>query len=341
MHLLYRWRIFYADLTLILTRSQVLSLSSSEPISLDLSSNRLSSIPAQLFSHLASSLVSLDLSNNAITAIPDSIGECQALTNLNLSNNQLVYIPSELGWLPLTNLTLLPGNPQLRLPAIVLERGHRALMSYLQVICEQHKLVESHLSKFGNPDPDSSSTHPQQPPTRPHHDQEADQSDLGAKLKARIAASLTNGAADLSRVLVGMKEGELDTLTPRLASAYVLDIRNNDLEGNLPSSLMGLSQLVVLNASGNRLSSISEQVPGSLGVLNLSFNQLRDLPESLGHSPVLQQLYLSGNNLEDLPSTFSQLPMIDLFLSENLFSTVPAPVMAMQHLSKLSIACCR
>lgn len=30
----------------------------------------------------------------------------------------------------------------------------RAVMSYLQVVCEQHRLVEQHLGKFAHPDVD-------------------------------------------------------------------------------------------------------------------------------------------------------------------------------------------
>ena len=70
-------------------------------------------------------------------------------------------------------------------------------------------------------------------------------------------------------------------------------------------------------------------VPEHLGVLNLSFNRLSQLPKALGSAPVLQQMYLANNQLTDLPDTFSKLPMVDLFLSENLFTTIPKAVLGM------------
>ena len=70
-------------------------------------------------------------------------------------------------------------------------------------------------------------------------------------------------------------------------------------------------------------------MPEHLSVLNLSFNRLSQLPKALGGAPVLQQMYLANNQLTDLPDTFSKLPMIDLFLSENLFTTIPKAVLGM------------
>lgn len=77
------------------------------------------------------------------------------------------------------------------------------------------------------------------------------------------------------------------------------------------------------------LSHMAGVVPEHLGVLNLSFNRLSQLPKALGSAPVLQQMYLANNQLTDLPDTFSKLPMVDLFLSENLFTTIPKAVLGM------------
>lgn len=43
---------------------------------------------------------------------------------LNLESNLLQDIPSDVGWLPLETLKL-GSNPDLRIPPIVLERGHK------------------------------------------------------------------------------------------------------------------------------------------------------------------------------------------------------------------------
>ena len=47
------------------------------------------------------------------------------MQTLDISNNpELTTIPSEVGWLPLTRLDI-DGNPKLRMPKIVIERGFR------------------------------------------------------------------------------------------------------------------------------------------------------------------------------------------------------------------------
>ena len=70
--------------------------------SMNLSSNRLSTLPAFPAAH---SLTSLDLSNNKFVEFPDSISEISALLVLNLSQNLLLEIPSCTALL--TQLTLL------------------------------------------------------------------------------------------------------------------------------------------------------------------------------------------------------------------------------------------
>jgi Leucine-rich repeat (LRR) protein len=56
-----------------------------------------------------------------------------------------------------------------------------------------------------------------------------------------------------------------------------------------------------------------------LAVLNVSFNNLRQLPKSLVHAPRLQQLYVSNNQLDEIPEALAAMPLVDLFISENCF----------------------
>ena len=49
---------------------------------------------------------------------------CPPLKVLDVSDNQLEIVPAQVGWLPLSQLRL-EGNPQLRMPKIVRERGFK------------------------------------------------------------------------------------------------------------------------------------------------------------------------------------------------------------------------
>ena len=60
-------------------------------------------------------------------------------------------LPSAIGWLQLEKLNL-QGNGELRIPDIVLQWagavGVQAVLTYLQIVCEQYRLIENHLDKF-------------------------------------------------------------------------------------------------------------------------------------------------------------------------------------------------
>ncbi|PNH11205.1 Leucine-rich repeat protein SHOC-2 [Tetrabaena socialis] len=126
-----------------------------------------------------------------------------------------------------------------------------------------------------------------------------------------------------------------------LKAVYVADVRHNGWR-SVPAEVLRSNGLVVLNASDNDIEALADGItPQHMGVLNLSFNRLASLPAALGAAPVLQQMYLANNRLTDLPRTFACLPMVDLFLSENLFEAVPVAVLGMSQLAKLSMAACR
>lgn len=48
--------------------------------------------------------------------------------------------------------------------------------------------------------------------------------------------------------------------------------------------------------------------------------------------PQLEMLYMSNNLVETVPDTFSQLPLTDMYISENKLRHVPAPVLKLHGL---------
>lgn len=72
------------------------------------------------------------------------------MRHLDISNNLIRTLPSALGWLDLEVLEL-SGNPHLNLPEQVIsfhESQLHAIRSYLQIVCEQHRLIDRHLTQF-------------------------------------------------------------------------------------------------------------------------------------------------------------------------------------------------
>jgi internalin A len=91
-----------------------------------------------------------------------------------------------------------------------------------------------------------------------------------------------------------------------------LDISNNQLTGALPSEIGKLTNLKVLNASGNLMTGVPAEIGKlrELRTLNLSNNRLTGLPMELGQLSNLETLDLSGNDIakQDLDGIRKNIP---------------------------------
>ena len=170
-------------------------------------------------------------------------------------------------------------------------------MSYLQVICEQHRLVEQHLDKFAAPATEGGQgggvvtkevrqlrytcvrasggnagavrgggvqevlrtpRHPLGTITTnrflPRQDLPTDPEALSALVAARFDSASTTGIIDLRHL--GTPEA-LAGLPGLATMVYVADVRHNGLL-SVPAPVLGLPQLVVLNASDNAIEEVAE-----------------------------------------------------------------------------------
>jgi Leucine-rich repeat (LRR) protein len=125
----------------------------------------------------------------------------------------------------------------------------------------------------------------------------------------------------------------------------VLDVRNNQLRGVIPTNLANISHLNTLVLSGNP---ISGSIPAEFGMLtNLTDLELDQtlltgkIPIEIGNLWKLQLLILSNNILSgEIPSTFGNLTQMNqLFLSNNtLEGHIPPTFGNMQSLLALDIS---
>ncbi|CAG8559327.1 8736_t:CDS:2, partial [Acaulospora morrowiae] len=160
-----------------------------------------------------------------------------------------------------------------------------------------------------------------------------------------------------------------------LISLKVLDIHNNNLK-SLPQEIWLCKSLVTLNASSNLLEefpSPPKNQPGTndqpplalslhhlyladnhltadifsavslfteLEILNLSFNELGQVPIEKIKSQHLTELYLSGNQLTTLPEDIGKLTNLRiLHLNGNEFHTLPAELGKIRKLMVLDVGC--
>ncbi|HEY4383811.1 MAG TPA: leucine-rich repeat domain-containing protein, partial [Ktedonobacteraceae bacterium] len=106
---------------------------------------------------------------------------------------------------------------------------------------------------------------------------------------------------------------------------------------SLPDSLGQLSNLQVLDVTGNLLTSL----PASIGNLHklkklyLDANLLTSLPETLGNLWHLEELHVDENRLTSLPETIEQLTNLKILNTyNNRLITIPAGLSRLAHLEE-------
>jgi len=130
-------------------------------------------------------------------------------------------------------------------------------------------------------------------------------------------------------------QGALTTLPRsfgRLSQLRVLQLHSNRFE-TVPVCIRDLDELAHLTMSGNLLRQLPDQLPPRLHTLDVSQNQLTELPSTMFESLLqLTHLYVSSNQLKHLPDT---LPgsLICLVASDNQLTGMPAvPLPALERL---------
>ncbi|GAU14451.1 hypothetical protein TSUD_249910 [Trifolium subterraneum] len=115
--------------------------------------------------------------------------------------------------------------------------------------------------------------------------------------------------------------GEVPSSMGSLSKLKVLILRNNSLAGKLPISLKNCTNLVMLDLGDNRLSGpIPYWLGQQLQMLSLRRNQLYgSLPQSLCYLPKIQLLDLSENNL---PGQLFKCLKNFFAMSQNVSSTI-------------------
>jgi len=96
-----------------------------------------------------------------------------------------------------------------------------------------------------------------------------------------------------------------------------------------------------LDLSYNQLSELPAEITRltNLTTLDLSGNQLSELPAEIGQLAKLTTLYLGGNQLSALPAEITQLTnLTTLYLSQNQLSALPAEITQLTNLTTLDLS---
>uniref|UniRef100_A0A3B4Y0M8 Leucine-rich repeat-containing protein 40 n=1 Tax=Seriola lalandi dorsalis TaxID=1841481 RepID=A0A3B4Y0M8_SERLL len=245
----------------------------------------------------------LELRDNKIKSLPEQITLLSTLTRLDLTNNDITILPASLSLLPNLKVLLLEGNPLRGIRRDLLTKGTNELLKYLRgrIKEEPERAGEGHTAM----------TLPSQASVNVH----------SIKTLKSLVYRLVEFHSSLSDVNLGFNK--LTCCSPdvcKLLQLTHIDLRNNQLS-DLPPDMKSLTKLRSIILNYNRFKSIPEVLyqissletvllgnnqvgavdPGllmklvNLSTLDLSNNDLLNVPPELGLCSSLRCLSLEGN----------------------------------------------
>ncbi|OQO11308.1 hypothetical protein B0A48_05564 [Cryoendolithus antarcticus] len=318
---------------------------------LNIASAKLSQLPDALFAKI-SQLTKLNINKNHFVSLSPNLGQLQKLEFLSLAKNELNRMPPEIGRLTELRYLDVRENNLDRLPAEI----------WFAKRLETLNLSSNVLSEFPKPGapmptlPETSTTTPiatpVAPPTSsPDFEELGKLEDFALRRPSQVSSMLSIGSspgAGSSRkgsmvsyssqkpgnIGRSNTSGSIGTITP--ASR-----KDSTLSGKLATTFSTSMRHLFL--ADNRLEDdvFNELVLlPELRILNLSYNQLYDIPpRTIKRWSHLTELYLSGNDLSSLPAEdldeSSSLKV--LHINSNKFQTLPAELGKVPKLAILDV----
>ncbi|KAL3667501.1 hypothetical protein V7S43_007721 [Phytophthora oleae] len=266
---------------------------------LDLSYNEIAELPSQV--ETLKYLVSFKMRHNHLRQLPLTLCSLEPLTTLDLSNNELEgCLPEQLGRLDKLRELGLEGNKLTQLPESI---GGLVHLEILRVDSNQLKSLPSTIGKLRNLK--TLSAH----------------SNYISELPVSFSSLTGLCTLDLKKnCLVTTGAAFLE-----LASIKYIDLRQNKLEAfprlpenntcldqlflgfnllcDIPDDVLSVKEsLTVLDVRDNKLQRLSDRIPQlyRLKTLDVTNNDLRDLPPGFGYLKYLDHLLVEGNPLKSI-----------------------------------------
>jgi adenylate cyclase len=314
---------------------------------LNLASAKLSQLPDALFMKM-SNLTKLTISKNHFVSLSPHFGNMLKLEYLSIAKNELQRMPSEVGRLTeLRYLDVRENNLSSLPPEIWFAKRLETLNLSSNVL--------SDFPKPGAPLPAVPETTPQQTPAGGSNNN-SEFEELGpledfalrrpSQASGMLSVSSSPGAASRKGSVVSHTSQKAGNIGRTNTSGSVSQMnatnrKDSTLSGRLASTFS--TSLRHLFLADNRLEDdvFNELVLlPELRILNLSYNQLYDIPpRTIKRWSHLTELYLSGNDLTSLPAEDleegSSLKV--LHINNNKFQVLPAELGKVQKLAILDV----
>eukprot|EP01017_Pseudomicrothorax_dubius_P038901 TRINITY_DN5901_c0_g1_i3.p1 TRINITY_DN5901_c0_g1~~TRINITY_DN5901_c0_g1_i3.p1 ORF type:complete len:763 (+),score=167.89 TRINITY_DN5901_c0_g1_i3:74-2290(+) len=243
---------------------------------IDLSNNEIAEIPPGVAGN--TDLVALRLVNNRVTALPDELFTLQGLKSLDMGKNKLRSLPEGIYRGHALVELLLNDNELTRLPMSF------SSLPNLEVLVASNNQIASLPDDFGRL-------------------RRLKRLDLSSNALERVPFSLSMLSDTLEHLILSknrITELDFDTLRP-LRALIFLDLSHNRLSefNEFPMS----SRLDSVILAYNRISAFEgfEECKG-ITVLDLKYNKIALLPKTIARLPTLKTLDVSNNDLSDVPN---------------------------------------
>ncbi|KAF2173730.1 hypothetical protein M409DRAFT_16004 [Zasmidium cellare ATCC 36951] len=314
---------------------------------LNLASAKLARLPDALFMKM-SGLTKLTISKNHFVSLSPHFGLLAKLEYLSIAKNELSRLPAEIGRLTeLRYLDVRENNLSMLPPELWLAKRLETLNVSSNVLAE--------FPKPGAPLPPLPDTTYTVTPSQLPNQSSPDFEELGkledfqlrrpSQASGMLSASSSPGTASRKGSVVSSISGRPMGGKPSTASSSGTITPGSRKDSTLSSRLAATfsTSLRHLFLADNRLEDdvFNELVLlPELRILNLSYNQLYDVPpRTVRKWTHLTELYLSGNDLTSIPSEDleegSQLKV--LHINNNKFQVLPAELGKVQRLAILDV----
>ncbi|CAO3661661.1 unnamed protein product [Rhizopus stolonifer] len=274
---------------------------------LNLSNCKLSSLPEDLFTNTLA-LERLVLDSNTLSTLPSSIGVLQKLVNLSLHSNYLEALPMEIGNLSELKVLDAQKNNLKSLPKEIW------LCATLQTLNCSSNLLDSFPEPFSSTDPN--------------------QRDKTNVLNMIPTAQLNAGQGSIKRLDTPQTPLEPSQSFNFNPPSFFESPRNHPPPLSLSLQYLFLGDNRLNDDIWPPLSLFSE-----LRTLNLSFNDLYEVPAGGLCHKLIYELYLSGNHLTSLPADdIEKLQYLRvLAVNGNKLQTLPAEIGKLRKLLVLDV----
>lgn len=304
-------------------------------VRIDLSGNHLKEIPENF--GMLSKLVVLNLSNNKLTSLPESMKELKVLSNLDIRRNRFEEIPQSILTLPLrylnangnkiSDISSLRGCSELRV-LDVSANSIKEIDSSFRIDNELRTLnlssnflrdMKSFLPALGNVERLNLS----------NNLLESVPNEIGALKSLEEIEFVDNRIESIDEAFFTLEVESVDFSSNRLSELHLKGMNNlesitfdeNPVEKLTINSnfapflkefscdgcnleefvLIPSTHLEILNYSSNYIKEVPKEIGRyiHLSELDIDYNKIIDLPESLANMSTLQTLYAKGNPLNE------------------------------------------